>query len=172
MLFRSYNSQFNEHVGLTGYNETALINQYFSSLNSRILEGIFMRDYVPEDLKGAQSTTIRVKNLQDRLGQFTSRSKWKDFGSRTPTAKKGQPKPNLSLNAPTPPTPAHPAMGPGTTGPMDINRARKEGLCRYCREQYMPGHMCIPKKATQDAYCIQNRAMESTSEASKDADFD
>ena len=167
-----YNSQFNEHVGLTGYNETALVNQYFSSLDSRILKGIFARDYIPEDLKGAQSITIWVENLQERLGQFTSGSKWKDFGSRTPTANKGQPKPNLSLNAPITPTPAHPAMGPGTTGFMDIDRARKEGLCRYCREQYMPGHMCTPKKAAQDAYRIQNRAMESTSEASKDADFD
>ena len=167
-----YNSQFNEHMGLTGYNETALVNQYFSGLDSRILEGIFVRDYIPEDLKGNQSATIWVENLWERLGQFTSRSKWKDFGSRTPTANKGQPKPNLSPNVPTPPTPAHPAMGPGTTGPMDIDRARKEGLCRYCREQYMPGHMCTLKKVAQDAYCIWNRAMESTGKASKDADFD
>ena len=58
-----YNSQFNEHMGLTGYNKTALVNQYFSGLDSRILEGIFMRDYIPEDLKGNQSATIWVENL-------------------------------------------------------------------------------------------------------------
>lgn len=58
-----YNSQFNEHMGLTGYNETALVNQYFSGLDSRILEGIFVRDYIPEDLKGNQSATIWVENL-------------------------------------------------------------------------------------------------------------
>ena len=60
-----YNSQFNEHVGLTGYNETTLVNQYFSGLDSRILEGIFTRDYVPKDLKGTQSAAIQVKNLRE-----------------------------------------------------------------------------------------------------------
>ena len=36
----------------------------------------------------------------------------------------------------------------------------------------MPGHYCAAKKAAQDAYCIRNRAMESTGKASKDTDFD
>lgn len=36
----------------------------------------------------------------------------------------------------------------------------------------MPGHYCATKKAAQDAYRIRNWALESTGEASKDADFD
>ena len=36
----------------------------------------------------------------------------------------------------------------------------------------MPGHYCAVKKAAQDTYRVHNRAMESTGEVSKDADFD
>ena len=77
-----YNSMFNKHTGLIGYNQTTLVNQYFSGLNPRILKGIFARNYIPEDLKGAQFATIWVENLKERLDQFTSRLKWKNPGSR------------------------------------------------------------------------------------------
>ena len=33
----TYNSMFNEHAGLTGYNEVALVNMYFGGLNNNVL---------------------------------------------------------------------------------------------------------------------------------------
>ena len=43
---------------------------------------------------------------------------------------------------------------------MDLDRARKEGLCRYCGKQYMPGHLCTAKQKAQDAYKAWSRVVE------------
>ena len=40
-LVHTYNSMFNEYLGLTRYNETALINTYYGGLNNDILCSIF-----------------------------------------------------------------------------------------------------------------------------------
>ena len=168
----TYNLWFNEHAGLTGYNETALVSQYFTGLNPKITEGIFQRDNIPTNLKGTQTAAIRVENLKNQLAFLTSGSKWKDSTNNNPA-----PTTPWGRQPPTKPRPANPTPsvrteGPGTTGPMDIDRARREGVCRHCGEQYMPGHYCAAKKAAQDAYRVRNRALESSGEASKDADFD
>ena len=42
---------------------------------------------------------------------------------------------------------------------MDLDRAQKEGLCRYCGEQYMPGHLCSAKQRAQDAYKARSRVV-------------
>ena len=68
----TYNSMFNEYLGLMGYNEAALINAYYGGLNNDILHSIFRKDQVPEDLGGAQKAAIAIKNLEYRLEQFTS----------------------------------------------------------------------------------------------------
>jgi hypothetical protein len=41
---------------------------------------------------------------------------------------------------------------PNTTGPMDIDQARREGKCRHCGQNWAIGHMCDRKRAAQTAY--------------------
>ena len=71
-LVHTYNSMFNKYSGLTGYNEAALINTYFGGLNNDILQNIFQKEQVPEDLDGAQKAAITIENVKYRLEQFTS----------------------------------------------------------------------------------------------------
>ena len=41
---------------------------------------------------------------------------------------------------------------PGTTGPMDIDRAKREKVCRFCGQPWEIGHSCEKKKLAQLAY--------------------
>ena len=118
-----YNSMFNEHAGLTGCNEVALVNMYFGGLNDDILRRIFDKDSVPADLGGAQDVAIRIENREKRLKQFTSGRK------REIPITKTIAKPAVSPAKPATTTPiARSSPLAGTTGPMDLDRAQKEGL--------------------------------------------
>ena len=157
-LVHTYNSMFNEYLGLTRYNEAALVNAYFGGLNDNILQSIFRKDQVPEDLDGVQKATITIENLEYRLEQFTS--------SRHQEALIAQKKLVSQVAKPTTATPiVRSSPVPRTTGPMDLDRARKEGLCRYCGEQYMPGHLCSAKQRVQDAYKAQSRVVKTMPDA-------
>ena len=51
---------------------------------------------------------------------------------------------------------------------MDLDQARKEGLCRYCGKQYMPGHLCSTKQKAQDAYKAQSQVVDALPDAAKE----
>ena len=51
---------------------------------------------------------------------------------------------------------------------MDLDRARKEGLCRYCGEQYMPGHLCTVKQRAQDAYKARSQVVKTAPETTNE----
>ena len=116
-LVHTYNSWFNEHAGLTGYNEMALVSQYFTGLNPKITEGIFQRDNVPTDLKGAQQAAIRVENLKNQLSFLTSGSKWKDPTNNNPAAPTSRGRPPPAKPGPANPAPPVRTEGPGCISP-------------------------------------------------------
>ena len=144
-----YNSIFNKYAGLTG--EVSLVNTYYGGLNNDILCKIFNEENVPSDLSSAQRAAIKIKNLEQQLGQFTSGQ------CREALIAKNITKPTVLAFKPattTPITQSSPLAR--MTGPMDLDQAQKEGLCRYCSEQYMPGHLCTTKQSAQDAYKPQS----------------
>ena len=112
-------------------------------------------------MDGAQKAAVTIENLEYRLEQFTS--------GRRREAPITQKKPAPQVAKPATATPiVRSSPVPGTTGPMDLDQARKEGLCRYCGEQYMPGHLCTVKQRVQDAYKAQSRVVETTPEATEE----
>ena len=149
---------------LTGYNDEALVQEYFKGLNTDILQGIFQWDTIPATLEKAIDAATREENAKYMFASFLG------TGERTSPYQKGK-------NAATANSAAHPGgqktanntggkggtstdPRPGTTGPMDVDRTRRNGECWHCGDPYMPGHFCPAKKAAQDAYKTCNRMTE------------
>jgi len=61
---------------------------------------------------------------------------------------------------------------PGTTGPMDIDTARKENKCRHCRQPWTFGHSCEKKTAAQSAWKNRTGKSPQVREVRKDAPDD
>ena len=158
---RTYNSMFNKHSGLTGYNEAALVNTYFRGLNNNILQSIFRKDQVPDDLDGVQKAAVTIENLKYCLKQFTS-----SWHREAPIAQKKLVPQVAKPTAATPTIQLSPI--PRTMGPMDLDRAQKECLCRYCGEQYMPGHLCSTKQRAQDTYKAWSQVVETTPDTTEE----
>ena len=158
-----YNSIFNEYAGLTGYNEIALVNAYYGGLNDDILHKILNKENVPLDLDGTQGAAIKIKNLEQQLEQFTSDWRWEALIAKNIM------KPTVPAFKPTTTTPiAQLSPLARTTGPMNLDQAWKEGLCRYCSEQYMPGHLCTAKQRAQDAYKAWSWVVDALHDAAKE----
>ena len=160
---QSYSSSFNELALLTGYNDKALVQEYFKGLNTDILQGIFRRDTIPATLEKAIDATTREENAKYMFTSFlgnserTSPYQGKKAATANPAANSSSTKAANNTggkggNSTDP--------QPGTTGPMDVDRARRAGECWHCGDPYMPGHFCPAKKATQDAYKTRNRLTE------------
>ena len=153
---QSYSSKFNELALQTGYNDEALVQEYFRGLAEDILQGVFRRDTIPDTLEKAIAAATREENAKYMFASFLGgREKTSPYtkgktaatansaasGSNTKAAN------NTGGKGGTSTTPR-----PGTTGPMDVDRARRAGECWHCGDPYMPGHFCPAKKAAQDAY--------------------
>ena len=152
---QSYSSKFNELAIQTGYNDEALVQEYFKGLNTEILQGVFRRDTIPDTLEKAIAAATREENARYMFASFLG------GGERTNPYQKG--KPAATANPAASSSSAKAANNTrgggtsttpraGTTGPMDVDRTRRTGECWHCGEPYMPGHFCPAKKATQDAY--------------------
>ena len=125
----TYNSRINEYWGLTSYNEITLINTYYRGLNNDIICKIFNKENVLVDLSGAQWAAINIKNLEQQLKQFTSGQHWKALITKNIMKLLAL---AIKPTTTTPITWSSPLAG--TTGPMDLNQAWKEGFCRHCSE--------------------------------------
>ena len=162
---QSYSSSFNELALLTGYNDEALVQEYFKGLNTDILQGIFRRDTIPDSLEKAIAAATREENAKYMFASFLG------GGERTSPYQKGKNAVTANSAANSGSTKATNNNGgkggnstdprPGTTGPMDMDRARRAGECWHCGDPYMPGHFCPAKKAAQDAYKTRVRLTES-----------
>ena len=160
---QSYSSSFNKLALLTGYNDEALVQEYFKGLNTDILQGIFRRDTIPDTLEKAIAAATREENAKYMFASFLGGSERTSpyQGKKAATA-------NSAANSSSTKT-ANNTGGkggnstdprPGTTGPMDVDRARRAGKCWHCGDPYMPGHFCPAKKAAQDAYKMRNHLTE------------
>ena len=67
---QSYSSLFNELALLTGYNNEALIQEYFKGLNMDILQGIFRWDTIPTTLEKAIDAATREENAKYMFASF------------------------------------------------------------------------------------------------------
>ena len=61
---------FNELATLTGYNDQALVNEYFKGLNTDILQGIFRRDEILTKLDKAIEAATREENVKYMFSSF------------------------------------------------------------------------------------------------------
>ena len=159
----TYNSMFNEHAGLTRYNKVALVNMYFGGLNDNILQRIFNKDSIPLDIRSAQDAAVQIENLENRLEQFTSGRRWE-----APIAKSIMKTTALAIKPATTTPIAQSSPLARTTGPMDLDRARKEGLYRYCSERYMPRHLCSTKQRVQEAYKAWSQVVDASPNAAEE----
>ena len=153
---QSYSSKFNELAIQTGYNDEALVQEYFRGLNTDILQGVFRRDTIPDTLEKAVTAATREENAKYMFASFLG------SGEKTSPYTKGKTAATANSAASSGSTKAANNNGgkggpsttprPGTTGPMDVDRTRRTGECWHCGDPYMPGHFCPAKKAAQDAY--------------------
>ena len=153
---QSYSSKFNELALQTGYNDEALVQEYFRGLNTDILQGVFRRDTIPATLEKAIAAATREENAKYMFASFLG------GGEKTSPYAKGKTAATANSAASSNSTKVANNTGgkggtstaprPGTTGPMDVDRTRRSGECWHCGDPYMPGHFCPAKKAAQDAY--------------------
>ena len=161
---QSYSSKFNELAIQTGYNDEALVQEYFKGLAEDILQGVFRRDTIPDTLEKAIAAATREENARYMFASFLGGRE------RTSPHQKGKTAATANSAASGSSTKAANNTGgkggnsttprPGTTGPMDVDRARRAGECWHCGDPYMPGHFCPAKKAAQDAYKTRVRLTE------------
>ena len=161
---QSYSSKFNELALQTGYNDEALVQEYFRGLAEDILQGVFRRDTIPDTLEKAIAAATREENAKYMFASFLGGRE------RTSPYQKGKTAATANSAANSGSTKASNNNGgkggtstaprPGTTGPMDVDRARRAGECWHCGDPYMPGHFCPAKKAAQDAYKTRVRLTE------------
>ena len=161
---QSYSSKFNELALQTGYNDEALVQEYFKGLNTDILQGVFRRDTIPDTLEKAIAAATREENAKYMFASFLG------IGERTSPYQKGKTAATANSAANSGSTKATNNNGgkggttttprAGTTGPMDVDRTRRTGECWHCGDPYMPGHYCPAKKAAQDAYKTRVRLTE------------
>ena len=161
---QSYSSKFNELALQTGYNDEALVQEYFKGLNPDILQGIFRRDTIPDTLEKAIAAATREENAKYMFASF--------FGNGEKTSSYQKSKTAATANSAASSSSTKTANNnggkggstttprPGTTGPMDVDRTRRSGECWHCGDPYMPGHFCPAKKAAQDAYKTRVRVTE------------
>ena len=153
---QSYSSKFNELAIQTGYNDEALVQEYFKGLNTDILQGVFRRDTIPDTLERAIAATTREENAKYMFASFLGGGERTSPYQKGKTAATANPAANSSSSKTANNTGGKggtsTAPRPGTTGPMDVDRARRAGECWHCGDPYMPGHFCPAKKAAQDAY--------------------
>lgn len=90
---QSYSSMFNELVTLTGYNDEALVNEYFKGLNTEILQGIFHREKIPTSLEKAIEAATREENVKYMFSSFLGGGKeaMPDQRKKTATANSAVP---------------------------------------------------------------------------------
>ena len=161
---QSYSSKFNELALQTGYNDEALVQEYFKGLNPEILQGVFRRDTIPDTLEKAIAAATREENAKFMFASFFG------GGEKTSPYTKGKTAATANSAASSSSTKTANNTGgkggtattprPGTTGPMDVDRTKRAGECWHCGDPYMPGHFCPAKKAAQDAYKTRVRLTE------------
>ena len=161
---QSYSSKFNELAIQTRYNDKALVQEYFKGLNTDILQGVFRRDTIPETLEKAIAAATREENAKYMFASFLGgreRTSPYQKGKTAATANSAASSSNTkTANNTGGKGGTSTAPRPGTTGPMDVDRARRAGECWHCGDPYMPGHFCPAKKAAQDAYKTRVRLTE------------
>jgi hypothetical protein len=143
----AYNTEFKKHSRKTGFSDEDLSDKYQRGLNERILQSIYQSGALPNKLDEWFERALHFDRMYEQFqrlrpgvrGMTSERTK-------APIAEPQQTKPRVRAEDYT----------PGTTGPMDIDTARRENKCRHCRQPWEVNHNCERKKAAQAAY--QERA--------------
>jgi hypothetical protein len=129
----------------TGYSVVELTEKYERGLKDGIVAKVYNND-LPMNLGGWMSTALHFDKLEERLRQRRKGI----FNPQTyeRTDKKG----NAQMTNVTTPKTTTADYKPNTTGPMDIDKARREGRCRHCGSAWEVGHMCKRKRSAQTNY--------------------
>jgi hypothetical protein len=137
------NTEFKKYMNQCEYGGSVLIEKYQDCLNNETLEKIYSRE-LPKTINEWMRNALQYERLAIRL---KARKTGRTFIPNAPrNAQDGQSGPRVTSAD----------YKPGTTGPMDIDAARRLGKCRHCAQDWTVGHSCEKKKAAQAAW--QTRA--------------
>ena len=130
-----YTQEFNIIKGRTGFDETALIAIYKNGLNQTILELIYNRDTLPQNLTTWQTVAIRLGRHREefRRGQCwaPAQSRWNQNQPRyNPPPNRPQQQQQQQQQRPQGPPPTNRPLPPGE--PMEIDQRRGGQNCFYC----------------------------------------
>jgi hypothetical protein len=144
----TYSSEFRKYAKKTGFSDEDLSDKYQRGLNNEILYSIYHSKMMPTSLDGWIERSLHFDRLSEQLRQVRPGARnilTEKVGCRT-----FEPQPQVQTTAPKVHTESD--YKPGTTGPMDINRAKREKVCCFCGQPWEIGHACEKKKLAQTAY--------------------
>jgi hypothetical protein len=142
----AYITEFKKYARQTGFSDVDLIYQYQKGLNDGVLQNIYRSGTLPNTLQDWYDTTNRFDQLWKRLQALRPNK-----GRKTDEKSKWTPPANTSTTAGKPAATSADYKA-GTSGPMDIGRARREGKCRHCEQPWTISHTCEKKRLAQQAY--------------------
>jgi len=158
-----YNTEFKKYARKTGFSDADLADKYQKGLNDAVIKSIYGSGTLPTSLQEWTERALHFDHLFERLRQLRPSAR------NAPT--EGPRVPNRESQPARPQARAGTDYVPGTTGPMDIDTARREGKCRFCRQPWDgPKHSCEGKKRAQAAYEKRQQAKKQRREMQMEAD--
>ena len=140
-----YNAEFKKYATQTGYSEVDLRRRYQKGLNTGIITKIYGAGRLPADMEGWYATALHFDQLYQQLQQIRPRA-----GGKVEERPRGPTKETTVTTTERKTTSAD--YKPGTSGPMDIDTAKREKVCRHCAQPWTFGHSCEKKRTAQDLY--------------------
>ena len=144
----TYSSDFRKYAKKTGFSDEDLSDKYQRGLNTEILSSIYQSESMPTSLDSWIERSLHLDRLSEQLHRV--RPSARNLTTEKVSSRTFKPQPQVQTIAPK--VRAESDYKPGTTGPMDIDRAKCEKVCRFCGQPWEIGHSCVKKKLAQLAY--------------------
>jgi hypothetical protein len=140
----AYNTEFRKYAKKTGFSNEDLSDKYTRGLSTDILRSIYLSGALPTSLEVWISQALHFDRLSEQLHELRPAAR----NTNADKARAYEPRTQPVM----PPVRAESDYKPGTTGPMDIDTARRENKCRFCRQPWEFNHVCEKKRLAQKAY--------------------
>ena len=144
----TYSSDFRKYAKKTRFSDEDLSDKYQRGLNNEILYSIYHSETMPNSLDSWIERSLHLDRLSEQLRQV--RPGARNMAMEKTSSRTFEPQPQVQSTVPK--ARAESDYKPGTTGPMDIDRAKCEKVCRFCGQPWEIGHTCEKKKLAQAAY--------------------
>ena len=143
-----YSSNFRKYAKKTGFSDEDLSDKYQRGLNTEILSSIYCSKSMPTSLDSWIKCSLHLDRLSEQLHRV--RPSARNLATEKVSSRTFEPQPQVQTIAPK--VCAESDYKPGTTGPIAINRAKHEKVCRFCGQPWEISHSCEKKKLAQLAY--------------------